>query len=253
DAHPSAPAPVSALLSGVLIKVLGVFALVRVIFTLFHRADVFLDLLALLGILSILLGAVLALAQWDYKRLLAYSSISQVGYIILGIGIGTPLGVMGALLHMLNHGVFKSLLFLNAGAVEYRLGTRDIREMGGLENRMPLTSTSAIFGFLSLAGVPPLNGFWSKLFIILAAIQVGANGYAVIAALASVITLGYALKVMKQAFFGELNTKWENVREIPWTMGGALVFLSILCVVMGLGIGVLLDELVIPAVDMLFL
>ena len=134
DAHPSAPAPVSAILSGVVIKVAGVYCLdSRLPLPLSARpadAGTFL----VLGVASMVAGAVIAYFQTDMKRLLAYSTISQIGVILIGLGLGNWFGLLGALFHIFNHAIFKSLLFLNAGAIQFRTGTRDIREMGGLEN-----------------------------------------------------------------------------------------------------------------------
>jgi multicomponent Na+:H+ antiporter subunit D len=130
DAHSSAPAPISSMLSGVLIKALGVYVLIRIFFNIFGAPEIFKTLFLILGTISIIVGVFLALGQWDLKRLLAYHSISQIGYIILGIGLATPLGILGAVYHFLNHAVFKSLLFYNAGTVEMALGTRDLRKMG---------------------------------------------------------------------------------------------------------------------------
>jgi len=108
DAHPSAPASISAMLSGVLIKVLGVYALIRIFFNIFGINNAILSVFMFLGVLSMLVGVILALSQWDFKRLLAYHSISQIGYVMLGIGLGTPLGILGGLFHLFNHSVFKS-------------------------------------------------------------------------------------------------------------------------------------------------
>ena len=108
--------------------------------------------------------------------MLAYSSISQVGYIVLGLGLGTPLGIAGGLFHLINHALAKGLLFLNSGSVQQATGTRNLDEMGGLAKRMPVTAATNLVGSLSIAGVPPLNGFWSKLIIIVALVQAGQLG-----------------------------------------------------------------------------
>ena len=124
DAHSSAPAPISSMLSGVFIKVLGIYTLIRVFFNILGAPDVFMTAFLLLGSVSIIVGVLMAIAQWDMKRLLAYHSISQIGYILLGMGLATPLGLLGAVFHLFNHALFKSLLFYNAGAVEHAIGTR---------------------------------------------------------------------------------------------------------------------------------
>ena len=176
DAHPSAPAPISAMLSGLLIKVSGVYAMTRIFFNVFGLTPALTTVLTVLGIASIFVGAFLAIGQKDMKRMLAYSSISQVGYVVLGIGIGTPLGILGGLFHLFNHALAKGLLFLNAGSVQQATGTRNLDEMGGLAKRMPVTAATSLVGSLSIAGVPPLGGFWSKLIIIIALVQAGHYG-----------------------------------------------------------------------------
>lgn len=234
DAHPSAPAPISAMLSGVLIKALGVYVIARVFFTVFHFPQEISIILLTMGALSMGVGALVALRQWDMKRLLAYSSISQVGFIMLGFGIGTPLGILGALFHLFNHSVFKSLLFLDSGAVEYAVGTRQLKEMGGLSKKMPITGGTTLIGAMSLAGVPPFAGFWSKLIIIFAAVQASHYKLAVWAVLMSIVTIAYVLKVTRFAFLGELKEKFASVREVPLLMKISLIVLALICIFGGL-------------------
>lgn len=233
DAHPSAPAPISAMLSGVLIKSLGVYALCRVLFNVLGMTPQVSEILMFLGALSMVIGVFLAIGQWDFKRLLAYHSISQIGYVILGIGLGTPLGILGGLFHLFNHSVFKSLLFLNSGAVEYSTGTRDLKKMGGLSEKMPVTSTTSLVASMSIAGIPPFNGFWSKLIIIIACVQAGRYGYAVWAVLASILTLASFMKVLKYAFFDRLKESWEKVKEVPIYMKLSMCALALICIAGG--------------------
>ncbi len=233
DAHPSAPAPISAMLSGVLIKSLGVYAICRIFYNVLGASSGILNILMFLGALSMVIGGVLAIGQWDFKRLLAYSSISQIGYVMLGIGLGTPLGIVAGLFHLFNHSIFKSLLFLNSGAVEYSTGTRDLRKMGGLGSRMPITATTGFLGSMSIAGIPPFNGFWSKLFIIVAAVQAGRPGYALCAVLVSILTLAMYVKVLRYAFLGDLKDRWGRIKEVPLFMKISMVVLGLICVVGG--------------------
>ena len=233
DAHPAAPAPISAMLSGVLIKALGVYALVRIFYNVIGVSSGVKALLMLAGALSMMVGVLLAVKQWDLKRLLAYHSISQIGYVILGIAIGTPLGVFGGLFHLFNHSVFKSLLFLNAGAVEYATGTRDLKDIGGLRENMPVTGATSLVASLSIAGIPPFNGFWSKLVIILAAVQAHRIGYASFAVLASILTLASFMKVQKYTFFGKANSRHSGVREAPISMQLAMIMLAAICIAGG--------------------
>ncbi|MFB0526348.1 MAG: complex I subunit 5 family protein, partial [bacterium] len=189
DAHPSAPAPISAMLSGVLIKALGVYALARIFFNVLGMTAISSSILMVLGTISMVIGGLLALGQDDIKRLFAYSSISQIGYVVLGIGMGTTLGILAGLFHLFNHATFKSLLFLNSGSIEYATGTRDLRKMGGLTSKMPVTGYSSLVGSMSISGIPPFSGFWSKLLIILAAIEAKHFIFASIAVLVSILTL----------------------------------------------------------------
>ena len=251
DAHPSAPAPISAMLSGVLIKVSGVYAMTRIFLTVIGLTPGLTLVLIFLGLLSIFVGAIVALGQNDIKRMLAYSSISQIGYVIIGIGLGTPLGILGGLFHLFNHAIFKALLFLNSGAIERATGTRSLDRMGGLAKRMPLTAATSAIGSLSIAGVPPLNGFWSKLLIIIALVQAKFYVAAVLAVLASVITLWYYLILQHQAFFGQLNETWKNIKEAPFWMSAATVLLGLLCILIGVFFPFVVNTWLKPAAGVL--
>ncbi len=235
DAHPSAPAPISAMLSGVLIKAIGVYALARIFFNVlgFGTMQSFLWLLMILGSLSMVAGALLAIGQKDFKRLLAYSSISQIGFIIFAFGLGTPLGFLGGLFHLLNHAVFKGLLFLNSGAIDYAVGTRDLRKMGGLAKKMPTTGKTSLIASMSIAGIPPFNGFWSKLIIIIACVQAGKISFAVFAIIASILTLASFLKVQKYGFFDKISDELKNIKEVPMLMRASMIVLAVLCVIGG--------------------
>jgi multicomponent Na+:H+ antiporter subunit D len=255
DAHPSAPAPVSALLSGVFIKVLGVYAMSRLMFNVFglsrDNAPVFFNLLVGFGVLSMLVGGLLAYPQKDYKRLLAYSSISQIGYILIGLGVGNYWAIVGALFHVLAHALSKGALFLSSGAIEQQAGTRDMDRLSGLERSMPGTSWSYILSALSLAGMPPFAGFFSKLFIIVGALQARMYWLAILAAAFSTITLGYLVKVINKAFFVRRDVEPTNARESAATMVLAMAVLVALTVALGIGFKPVLDRLVGPAADAL--
>jgi len=234
DAHPSAPAPVSAMLSGVLIKAIGIYVLARLVFNVFGIGHGELTVLRWLGIISMVVGALLAAGQSDIKRLFAYSSISQVGFIALGLGLGTPLGMIGALYHLVNHAVFKSLLFLNAGVVENATGTRNLDELGGLNKTLPVTGVTSMVGSLSIAGIPPFNGFWSKLLIILACVEAGFLWAAVVAVAVSVVTLVYQLKVQRHAFFSDPKDLLTSWTKEPPLMSLAMAVLALGCIALSL-------------------
>ncbi len=251
DAHPSAPAPISAMLSGVLIKVSGIYALVRVIYSIFGMPPALSQALMVLGVLSMVVGALLALGQEDFKRMLAYSSISQIGYIIVGFGLGTPLGIMGGLFHLFNHATFKGLLFLDAGATEYATGTRDLTKLGGINNRLPITGLTTTVGTFSIAGVPPFNGFWSKLLIIVALVQAGQFTVAAIAIGASILTLWYFLLMQRRAFYGKLVAGLEKVKEVPFYMAAAVFCLAAICLLVGLFYPWVVQNLIQPGAQAL--
>jgi len=246
DAHPSAPAPISAMLSGVLIKALGVYALARVIFNVFGVSVSVSWVIITLGVLSMVIGVFLAVGQWDFKRLLAYHSISQMGYVVLGIGVGAlilaqggnitwaSLAILGGLFHLVNHAVFKSLLFLTSGSVEMSTGTRQLKQLGGLVEKMPFTRATCAIASASIAGVPPFNGFWSKLILVVAAVQARFFGLAAITIVVSLVTLISFLKVQRYVFLGELPENLQQTKENKGSMLIAMVFLACLCVLMGL-------------------
>ena len=234
DAHSSAPAPVSAMLSGVLIKALGVYSLLRIFFNILGSTQVFLSALMFLSVISIIIGGILSLSQWNLKRLMAYSSISQIGYILLGVGLGTPLGIFGALFHLLNHSVMKSLLFLTAGSIDYAGGGKDLREMSGISRQMPFTAKANMIASMSVSGIPPFSGFFSKLIIIIACIQKGHIGYGVCAVIGSVLTLSAFMKIQKFTFFGEVKDNLKKIKEVPWLMKFSMGFLALFCIIGGL-------------------
>jgi multicomponent Na+:H+ antiporter subunit D len=229
DAHSSAPAPISAMLSGVLIKALGIYALIRIFFNVLGAPPIFMQSFLVLGVTSIIIGVFLAIAQWDMKRLLAYHSISQIGYILLGLGLATPLGIIGAVFHLFNHAVFKSLLFYNAGAVEMALGTRDLKRMGNLTKLLPVTSRTSMIASLSIAGIPPFNGFFSKLIIIIACVQSNQILFAFLAVIGSILTLASFMKVQRYGFRGEHIIEKLKIKT-GLAMKMAMITLAFLCI-----------------------
>ncbi|MCX7994580.1 MAG: proton-conducting transporter membrane subunit [candidate division WOR-3 bacterium] len=252
DAHPAAPAPISSLLSGVFIKVLGVYTSARFIFNIFgltrENAPFFFNILVGIGLLSIVYAGITALSQKDYKRLLGFSTISQVGYIMLGLGIGNFYGIAGAVLYILAHGISKALLFLTSGSVVYVTGERNIEKLGGLGESMPTTAWSFRFGALSLIGLPPLIGFFAKFLIALGAIKQGFLWLAIVAIGFSGVTLGYLLKIENNVY---LKKNGVEAKEAPFLMRVAMVFLVILLLVLGIGYKPLMDFVIQPATDAL--
>jgi len=247
DAHSSAPSPISAMLSGVLIKAVSIYVLIILFFNMFVFSHEIAVVFTVLGTISMVIGSLLALMQWDLKRLLAYSSISQIGYVVMAFGMGmillvrgdsipvATLAIAGGMYHLVNHAVFKGLLFLNAGALEHRLDTRDLKKMGGLAPVMPVTSTTSFMASMSISGIPPFNGFFSKLIIIIAAINGKFYLLAALAVVVSIITLAYFLKFQRFAFFNKGPGKsLEKIKEVPFAMSFSMVFLAILCLALSL-------------------
>jgi multicomponent Na+:H+ antiporter subunit D len=235
DAYSAAPAPASIFMAGIVTKASGVFALMRLSYSVFGDALPARWIFLVVGAVTLVVGAFLALSQSDMKRMLAYSSVSQIGYIVLALGGSPQLGVVAAALHFFNHAVSKSQLFANAEAIEERLGTISMDRMGGLGPRMPVTAGTSAVAALSIAGLPPLAGFWSKLLIVIALWQVGQYAFAAIAILTSLVTLGYFLSLQRQVFFGTPLAEWASVREAGGRLLAPALALSLITVAIGLG------------------
>ena len=247
DAHSSAPTSVSILLSGIVIKVSGLYPLIRLVTLAGGGFARFNGVLLFIGIVSIYVGALAALGQRDMKRMLAFSSVSQMGYVVLSIGTGTTLGIIGAVFHLFNHAVFKSQLFANSAAVEKQTGTRDMDKLGGLAGRMPFTGGSSVVGMLSISGIPPLSGFWSKLIIIIALWQTAHYFCAFAAVIASVITLAYFLSLQRRVFFGKIAKGLENIKEAKTGLVLPAVLLALITISVGLFFPFVLNKFIIPA------
>jgi multicomponent Na+:H+ antiporter subunit D len=248
DAYSSAGRAISILLAGIVTKTLGVYTLIRLVSSVFGFDTEVKGVLMFIGALSIIIGAFAALGQHDFKRLLAYSSISQVGYIILSLGCGTPLGIAAAVFHLFNHAIFKSLLFVNSAALELQTGTRHMDKMGGLAQKMPITGVTSLLASLSTAGMPPLSGFWSKLLIVMALWFSGHFAYAIIAVLASVLTLGYMLSLQNRVFFGKLRPELENVKEASFGLLFPMIILAGIIVGVGALFPFILNSLIFPII-----
>jgi hydrogenase-4 component F len=235
DAHAEAPTPISVLLSGVMIE-MALYALARTVSIFYPAWPQVTIFLVALGTFTMLLGIILSLTQDDLKRLLAYSSISQMGYVLVGIGLGTYLGCYGGLFHLLNHAIYKSLLFMCVGAVMYATGVRRISELGGLSKQMPITSACFFLGALAIAGFPPLNGFWSKFTVYLALSRAGLWWAAVIAVVVSILTMVVMVRAAYRVFWGErgsISTPESAVKEVPARMWVPMAFLAGVCALLG--------------------
>jgi hydrogenase-4 component B len=255
-AHPAAPSHVSALLSGVMIKT-AIYGILRVCVDFLGASVLWWGMVVLFfGVLSAVLGVLFALAEHDIKRVLAYSSVENIGIILLGVGTGmiglatrqpvvALLGFLAALYHTLNHAFFKSLLFLGAGSLDYRLHTRNLNEMGGIGKLMPLTGLSFLVGALAMSAIPPFNGFVSEWFTYQAFLTAGGGQEivvramlplcAMILALTGTLAVMVAIKTYGGAFTGPTRSKLAGqASEVPGAMLTGMIFLAVGCILLGI-------------------
>jgi len=251
-AHAEAPTPVSALLSPLFIGV-GGYALFRVGVGIFEPAwHTLRPLLFLWAIVTMLYGGFLVLMQKDVKRLFAYSSISQMGYLLLGLSLLTPEAEAGAILHYMSHALGKAILFGVAGIFIVALGTRNIEEMGGLLGKMPYTATAALVGFLLISGIPPTLGMWSEVLLVFGFSHWTLNltlGWALLAAAMVIagltLTVVYSFQTFRVVFLGRPRSKVpEGVESKASGLIAILLALAVLGIVFFIAAGVLVDPLV---------
>lgn len=252
EAYSAAPASATAVFSGVMSK-MGVYGILRVFVWLLPVsgfASTWGLIIAIFGVLSMLVGNLRALGEVDGKRLLAQSSIGQMGYIMLGIGAGlyfqtsapfiSALAYIGAIYHVVNHSFFKSLLFFNMGSVYYRTGTNDLNQVGGLIKLMPAACAAGLVGSLAISGMPPFNGFMSKWLLYQASIFGGSTApvfalFGVIAIFISTVSLAAYLKYIGTAYLGVLPKKFSNEpKGQPFSMEVIQVILALGCILLGL-------------------
>jgi formate hydrogenlyase subunit 3/multisubunit Na+/H+ antiporter MnhD subunit len=255
DYAENAPASSSAYLPASLDKLLGIYFLARITTKIFILNGWMSFLLLTIGVITIITAVMMALVQHNYKRLLGFSTVSQVGYMILGFGLGSMIGVAAGLFHLINNALYKSGLFLSAGCVEYRTGKDNIDDLGGLSKAMPVTFFASLIFAMSISGVPPFNGFASKWMIYQGIIDFG-NGTGLanklwmvwlgLAVLGSALTLANFIKFIGGIFLSRRKPEFENVREVPVLMWIPLIVLALLCIVLG----VFATNLVVPKLFM---
>ncbi|MCG7849013.1 MAG: monovalent cation/H+ antiporter subunit D family protein [ANME-2 cluster archaeon] len=239
DAYTHAPSAASALIAGLMTKV-GVYVMIRFMFSVFTPAFVIditgmTEILTWAAALAIIVGSVLAIAQSDIKRMLAYSSISQIGYILLGVGLANVIGMQGGLLHILNHSLMKCALFLVAGAIFYRTGFRNLHQFQGLGKKMPVTTTVFLIAGLSMIGVPGTVGFTSKWYLVLGSINAGQWIFVAVILISSLLNIVYFWRVFDNIWFGHPH-EVEHIKrdEAPLSMLIPMVILAVLCIFFGL-------------------
>ena len=256
-AHPAAPSHASALMSGVMVKI-GIFGIIKVGIDLLGASQLWWGVVVLaFGAVSSVLGVLYALAEHDIKRLLAYHTVENIGIILMGVGVGmigiasqqpvlAALGLLGALYHLLNHAVFKGLLFLGAGAVIYRIHTKDMEKMGGLARMMPYTALAFLVGCMAISALPPFNGFVSEWFTYQSLFTMTKDGGFIIRLAGPIAIVMLAItgalaamcfvKVYGISFCGLPRTeKAAQAREVPWPMTVSMLLLALLCLALGVG------------------
>ncbi|MFA6549499.1 MAG: proton-conducting transporter membrane subunit, partial [Candidatus Margulisiibacteriota bacterium] len=226
-----APLPFMALFPAALEKLIGIYFLTRLALEMFKLspASWVSFLMMAIGAITILLAVMMALVQKDYKKLLSYHAISQVGYMILGIGTALPIGIIGGLFHMFNNALYKSCLFLTGGAVEKETGTSDITQLGGLLRAMPITAACFMVAAASISGVPPFNGFFSKELLYDGALERGFVFY-LAAVTGSFFTAASFLKLGHAVYFGKTQ---KQGKEAPWPMLLPMLVLAAICILFG--------------------
>ncbi len=240
---PVAPTPVMAFLPASIDKLLGIYFLARIavnLFVLEPNSGMSIFLLAT-GSVTIIAAVMMALVQHNFKSLLSYHAVSQVGYMVLGIGTANPIGIAGGLFHMLNNAIYKYCLFLSGGAVEKKTGTDDLTKLGGLSKAMPITYICTLIAALAISGIPPLNGFVSKWMVYQGLIELGKTGtklwplWLVAAVFGSALTLASFMKLLHTAFLGQksANIEKKEIKEVGPSMWVPMAILAVLCIVFG--------------------
>jgi len=234
DAHVEAPTPISVILAGVLLK-MGTYGILRVSYPIFP--DITRQLMwyiALFGMINIVYGALVALAQKDFKKLIAYSSISHMGYVLLGMASLTTIGLNGAIFQMFNHGTITAMLFLIVGVVYDRAHTRGLNDFGGLASQMPIYTGFVTVAFFAAIGLPSMSGFVSEVLVFIGAFGVSAiRVLTIISTLGILLGAGYMLWTLQRIFFGPLNEKWATLKDLDKREYAMFIPLTIIIIFLG--------------------
>jgi formate hydrogenlyase subunit 3/multisubunit Na+/H+ antiporter MnhD subunit len=257
EAAATGPASTVAFLPASLDKLLGIYLLARVALYVFNLTPAMVLILMIVGAVTLIVGVLMALVQHDMKKLLGYHAVSQVGYMVIGIGTLNPIGIAGGLFHMLNNAIYKGCLFLTAGSVEKREGTTDLDKLGGLGKYMPVTFAACVLASLAISGVPPFNGFVSKWMVYQGIIEMGKQGghlwvvWLMVAMFGSALTLASFVKVLHSVFLG-VRQQATGPKEVGPVMWLPAIGLGLLCLVFGVfAFALPLRAFVIPAVSAL--
>jgi multicomponent Na+:H+ antiporter subunit D len=236
DAHSSAPSPSSAILSGLVIKIYAV-VFIKLFLKIFpwevYEAIPLMTIVLVMASVGIIVGSMFAIVQEDIKKMLAYSSVAQIGYVFLGVALLSHNGVLGGILHIFNHALMKSMLFMSAGAIIYCTGIRKISDLKGIGTKMPLVMTVFSIGAFSMVGIPMTNGFISKWYLAIGALDVNRPLYVAVILLSSLLNGVYYLPIVVNAFFGERKEPLQTPHKLPLQMAIPLVILASAIIITG--------------------
>jgi NADH-quinone oxidoreductase subunit M len=242
DAHVEAPTPISVILAGVLLK-MGTYGIIRISYPIFP--DITRELMwyiGLFGMINIIYGALVAMAQKDFKKLIAYSSISHMGYVLLGMASLTTTGINGAILQMFNHGTITAMLFLIVGVLYDRAHTRGLDDFGGIGVQMPVYTGFVTVAFFAAIGLPSLSGFVSEALVFLGAFGVSSiRIIAIISTLGILLGAGYMLWALQRVYLGQLNEKWNTLNDLDSREYVMFIPLTIVIIFLGIYPSAMLD------------
>ena len=249
--HGAAPTPISALLSPVMIGI-GAYGIFRLIIEFLPSAYADLAIwFHVWGLATMIYGGAMALMQDDIKRLFAYSSVSQMGYLLFGIGTASTLGLAGAEMMYITHALGKGLLFMTAGVLIVKVGTRSLSKLGGLASKMPITAVCAVIGALTIMGVPPTSGFMGEWILFLGAFQTAFEEGSTLrmvtfglGLVATALTMSYILWMLKRVFFGKLPENLTNVKDANWYMLAPMMVLAGFTIVVGIYPDIFLETII---------
>ncbi|MBP6909095.1 MAG: NADH-quinone oxidoreductase subunit L [Candidatus Saccharicenans sp.] len=250
DAALDAPVTFMAFMPASFEKLLGIYLLARISLDFFELkvGSAMAMVLLIIGAATIVLAVFMALIQKDLKKLLSFHAISQVGYMILGIGTAIPIGIAGGIFHMINHAMYKTGLFLSAGSVEHRTGTTELKKLGGLAREMPWTALGFSVCALAISGVWPLNGFVSKEMVFHGALETGYPIFAIAAWVGAIFTFASFLKAGHSVFFGARSTEVSKTKDSEWPIVLPILILAVLCITFGVYNKLPLENFIQPVV-----
>ena len=260
DFSKDSPVESAAFLPASLDKLLGIYLLARIVLSIFKLTTVMHLVIITLGALTVIIAVMMAMIQHNGRKLLGYHAVSQVGYMIMGVGSGSVIALIGGLFHLLNNTIYKSNLFLALGSVEKKTGTNNLEQMGGLGTKMPLTFLFALIGALAISGIPPFNGFFSKWMIYQGMLELAKNaspGYQiwlliclVLAVFGSALTLASFMKFIHAIFLGRRPENLDNIEEAPANQWISTGILAVLCIVFGLwAMQLPIKQFILPVVN----